>query len=139
MKSRKEEIRQLISGKGLKVTPQRITILEVIYSLNNHPTPENIIRAGRKDHPNIASGTVYKVLDAFEKNNLIKKVTSEKGVIRYDGIIEHHHHLYCPEYDLIEDYFDEELDKIITDYFREKKINGFQIEEMALQIKGKFI
>ena len=37
------EIRNKLSDKGLKVTPQRIAILEAIIKLNNHPTVENII------------------------------------------------------------------------------------------------
>lgn len=138
MKDRKEEIRQVLSGKGLKVTPQRIAILEAIYKLDNHPTAEKIINEVRKSNPNIASGTVYKVLDVFEKNILIKKVHTDEGVVRYDGVIEDHHHLYCPESNLIQDYFDEELDNLLRDYFRKKKINGFKIDEMTLQIKGKF-
>ena len=36
-------IRDLFTEKGLKVTPQRIAILEAIYKLDNHPTVENII------------------------------------------------------------------------------------------------
>ena len=40
---------------------------------------------------------------------------------------------------LIKDYIDEELDKILKDYFQKKKINNFKIEEITLQIKGKFI
>lgn len=139
MQDRKEEIRQSLSGAGLKVTPQRVTILETIYSLKNHPTAENIIREVRKNHSNIASGTVYKVLDALEKNNLIKTVTTNKGVSRYDGVTENHHHLYCTESDLIQDYFDKELDNLLEEYFRRKKIEGFQIEEMILEIKGKYI
>ncbi len=137
-KDRKEEIRQSFSEKGLKVTPQRIVILEAIYRLNNHPTTENIINEVRKSNPNIASGTVYKVLDAFEKHNLITKVLTDEGIVRYDGIIEDHHHLYCPESNSIKDYFDEELDNLLRDYFRKKKINGFKIDEMTLQIKEKF-
>ena len=59
------EIRNKLIEKGLKVTPQRIAILEAIIKLNNHPTAENIIDYIRNNHPNIATATVYKVLDAL--------------------------------------------------------------------------
>jgi Fur family peroxide stress response transcriptional regulator len=139
MEDRKEKIRHALSEKGLKITPQRMGILEAIYSLNHHPTAENIIGSVRKNHPNIASGTVYKVLDTLVNNNIIKRVSTDKGVMRYDGITEHHHHLCCTESDAMEDYFDEELDDLLRDYFSKKKIIGFQIEEFHLQIKGKYI
>jgi len=60
-----KHIREVLSEKGLKITPQRISILEAIYSLQNHPTADNIIEYIRKSHPNIATGTVYKVLETL--------------------------------------------------------------------------
>ena len=81
---------------------------------------------------------MYKVLDTFVQKGLINKITTDKDVIRYDGLLTHHHHLHSSEDVLIKDYIDEELDDILKDYFQKKKINGFNIEEITLQIKGKF-
>lgn len=133
-----EGIRNKFSEKGLKITPQRVVILEAIYKLNNHPTADNIIEYIRELHPNIATGTVYKVLETLVENGLIKKVTTDKDIMRYDGIIENHHHLYCSECDLIEDYKDEELDKLLQNHFKNKNIKGFKIEDIVLQIRGTF-
>lgn len=134
-----EEISQNLIEKGLKVTPQRIAVLEAIRKLNNHPTAENIIEFIRKNHPNIATATVYKVLDVLTLNGLIKKVKTERDIMRYDAIMENHHHLYCSESDRIEDYNDEQLNKILENYFKSKNIPDFKIEDIKLQIIGKFI
>ena len=133
------EIRTKLIEKGLKVTPQRVAILEAIIKLNNHPTAENIIDYIRKDHPNIATATVYKVLDALVENDLLIKVKTDKDIMRYDAIIEKHHHLYCSESDRIEDYIDEELNEMIEKYFERKRIPDFKIEDIKLQIIGKFL
>lgn len=133
------EIRNKIIEKGLKVTPQRIAILEAIIKLNNHPTAENIIDYIRDNHPNIATATVYKVLDALASNKLIKKVKTERDVMRYDAVMESHHHLYCSESDRIEDYKDNELNELLEKYFETKGIPDFQIEDIKLQIIGKFM
>lgn len=132
------EIRNRLSEKGLKVTPQRIAILEAIIRLNNHPTAENIIDYIRSNHPNIATATVYKVLDALVSNELIIKVKTEKDVMRYDAIVESHHHLYYSDSDRIEDFVDTELSEMIYKYFEKKKIPDFKIEDVKLQIIGKF-
>ena len=132
-------IKDKLVEKELKVTPQRISILEAIYTLNNHPTAEMILDYIQEAHPNIASGTVYKVLDVLVDNQLIKRVKTEKDVMRYDGILENHHHLYCSESEQIEDYMDEELDQVLAEYFKNKGIKDFQIEEIKLQINGKFL
>jgi Fur family peroxide stress response transcriptional regulator len=71
-------------------------------------------------------------------SKLIKRVKTDKDVMRYDGIIENHHHLYCADSERIEDYKDQELDQILESYFKQKKIPGFQIDEIRLQINGTF-
>ena len=130
-----KDIRELFAEKGLKITPQRIAILEAIYNLNNHPTVEEITHQIRKNNPNIATGTVYKVLDTLVENDLITKVKTDKDIMRYDGVIKKHHHLYCSECDLIEDYEDEELDELLRNYFKNKNIEGFKMEDIVLQIR----
>lgn len=136
MNTSTEDIRNNFLEKGLKITPQRIVILEAIYKLKNHPTADNIIEYIRKTHPNIATGTVYKVLETLVENGLIKKVKTDKDFMRYDGIVEKHHHLYCSKCDLIEDYQDDELDELLKNHFKNKKINGFKIVDVVLQIRG---
>ncbi len=133
-----EYFREQLKQKGLKVTPQRIAIYEAVVKLKNHPTAENIIDFINKNHPNISVGTVYKVLDSLVENRLLKKVKNEKDVMRYDALIHKHHHLYCSDTDKIEDFDDPELDKIIADYFSKKKIKGFKVKDISLQITGEF-
>lgn len=137
MKASIEEIRNKFLEKGLKITPQRLVILEAIYTLNNHPTADRIIEYIRESHPNIATGTVYKVLDTLVENGLIIKVKTDKDIMRYDAIIEKHHHIYYSDSDRIEDYFDKELNELLQNYFKEKKIPDFKIEDIRLQIIGK--
>lgn len=133
-----EELREKLKQKGLKVTPQRVAIYEAVVNLKNHPTAENIIDYIKRNHPNISVGTVYKVLNLLVENQLLKKVKSDKDVMRYDALMDKHHHLYCTESDKIEDFEDPELDQLIIEYFNRKEIKGFKVEDITLQINGKF-
>jgi Fur family transcriptional regulator, peroxide stress response regulator len=133
-----DEISSHLFAKGLKVTPQRMAILDAIIKLNNHPTAENIVDYIRKNHPNISVATVYKVVEVLVENKLIKKVKTEKDVMRYDAIMESHHHIYCSETDRIEDYFDDDLNRLLENYFRKKQIPDFEVEDIKLQIIGKY-
>lgn len=139
MTVRISQIKDKLVEKGLKVTPQRIAILEAIYTLRNHPTAEMIMDYIKDTHPGIASATVYKVLDALVENRLIKRVKTEKDRMRYDGIVENHHHIYCSESEEIQDYMNEDLDQLLTAFFQKNEINDFKIEEIKLQINGKFL
>ncbi len=133
------EIRDQLTKKGLRVTPQRIAIYEAILKLNNHPTADDIAAFIKPDHPNIATGTVYKVLESLVENGLIIKVKTERDVMRYDAILENHHHLYCAESDRIADYYNDEINKLLSEYFRKNGIPDFEIGDIKLQIIGKFL
>ena len=128
-----------LSQAGLKITPQRIAVLEAVVELRNHPTAEKVIDFIKTNHPNIATGTVYKTLETFVEKGLIKKVKTDRDIMRYDAMIEPHHHLYCSTSDRIEDFMDPELQKMIEEYFYRHQIPNFKIEDIKLQIIGEFI
>ncbi|MBU2491651.1 MAG: transcriptional repressor [Bacteroidetes bacterium] len=127
-----------LKNSNLKVTPQRMAVLEALNNLKNHPTTENIKEYVVKNHPNIAVGTIYKTLETFVEKGLVKKVKTEKDVMRYDAIIENHHHLYCEDSERIEDFFDDELNNMLEIYFKKKKIPNFKVKDIKLQIIGTF-
>ena len=134
-----EKYKDRLTDMGLKVTPQRIAVLEAMNELKSHPSTDAIIDYIRRNHPSIATGTVYKTLELFVDKGILKRVKTEKDVMRYDSVTEKHHHLYCFESNRIEDYYDDELNRLITDYFRQKKIPNFTVQDVKLQISGKFL
>jgi len=132
------EIIKILTDNRLKVTPQRTAVLEVIYTLNNHPSADYIIDFLRLSFPHITLSTVYKILDVFVGKGILRRVKPDDGVMRYDYVKEKHHHLYCAETERIEDYYDNELDKFIENYMKKKIIPNFKIRDIRLQIIGNF-
>jgi Fur family transcriptional regulator, peroxide stress response regulator len=132
------KITKILVEKGLKVTPQRIAVMEALSHKKDHPTAECIIDFVRKNHPNIAVGTVYKTLETFVEKKIINKVKTDRDIMRYDIETHKHHHLYCDECEHIENYYDDELDELLRDYFNKKKIPDFNIREINLQIVGSY-
>jgi Fur family peroxide stress response transcriptional regulator len=134
-----KEVIKILVENNLKVTPQRIAVLEVIMGLENHPSADNIIDYIRLNFPHVPIGTVYKILDAFVEKGIIHRIKTENGILRYDAVKEPHHHLYCTDSEHVEDFFDEYLTNYINKYFKKKKIPNFKIEEIKLQIVGKYL
>jgi len=134
----KNRIIAALNSCGLKVTPQRIAVFDAVINLNNHPNAENVIAYIKTNHPNIATGTVYKTLETLVKCGIINKVKTDIDVMRYDAVVLKHHHLYCSESDRIEDFYDNELNDLLDKYLKKKKIQNFTIEDIKLQIVGKF-
>ena len=123
---------------GLKVTPQRMAVLEALHVIDKHPTSEDISNYVRRHHPGLALGTVYNILEFFVNKGLVSRVKTDKGAMLYDVVSEKHHHLYCRESDRIEDYYNKELDRMLEDFFRQKGIKGFEIDDIKLQLVGRF-
>ena len=124
-----EKIQDILKKQGLKITPQRYAVLDALLSLGNHPSTDNIMELIKKKHPNIAVGTVYRILEIFVESGIVKRVKTEKDIMRYDAVFEKHHHLYCTKSDRIEDYYDEELNALLEEYFKKKQIENFKIND----------
>jgi len=133
-----KKVISILSENKIKITPQRIAVLDVIFSINSHPDADQIIKALRTGFPHLAAGTVYKILDLFVEKGIIKKVKTDGGTFRYDHITMNHHHLYCAESDRIEDYYDEELDRLISEYFEKHRLPNFTINDIKLNLIGNF-
>lgn len=131
--------REYLTSHGLKITPQRIAVFEAVTTLRNHPCVENIVEFVRQHHPNVSVGTVYNILETFVDNGLISKVKTDGDIMRYDTVRDKHHHLYSADSCRIEDYYDPGLDQILEDYFNKNEIPGFYIEDIKIQLMGKFI
>ena len=127
-----------LKNSNLKVTPQRIAVLEALNNLGDHPTADKIKEYVVKNHPNIAVGTIYKILETFVEKGLVKKVKTAEDVMRYDAILDKHHHLYCEDTNRIEDFFDDKLNNMLEDYFKKKRIPNFKVKDIKLQIIGSF-
>jgi Fur family peroxide stress response transcriptional regulator len=128
----------ILTDKGLRVTPQRVAILDILLNLDNHPTIEYITEFLRISFPRISDSTIYNILDTFVKNGIITRVRTENGIIRFDPVTDKHHHLYSSDSEQIEDFFDTELDKLLNEYFRKKQFPNFKIEDIRVHIKGLF-
>ncbi len=132
-----KEILNILKDSNLKVTPQRIVVLQAVLQLD-HPTVDQILKRVGQKNPSISQGTVYKTLQTLVDKGIIERVKTDTGKMRYDTVQGNHHHLYSIDSERIADYSDNELDDLLKKYFERKKIPGFEILNIRLQITGKF-
>ena len=128
--------RDRLNSAKLKATHQRMTILAAMDECKHHPKPEEIYSRIRPDNPTISLATVYNTLDSFARAGLINRVPSIGGNIRYDSNLGAHGHIYCYNTDEIIDYYDEELNGLIIDFFKKKKVGNLKIKNITLNING---
>jgi Fur family peroxide stress response transcriptional regulator len=132
-----KRVQDRLREHGLKVTPQRKVILEVISQMKNHPTADMILQEIGRVEPDISTATVYKTLDLFAEKGLILRIKTDRDVMRYDPFINRHHHLYLDGTDDIVDFEDDELNRLLEEYFNRKQIPGMVIEDYRVEIKAR--
>jgi len=131
-------VKEKLKEAGMKITPQRIAVLQALVDNHHHPSAEELIKIIRQIHPNISVGTVYQILNTLVSKKVIGKIETDDNVVRYDAIIEKHYHLYLDNKQKILDYFDDELTEIIMNYLnRNDKLKNMNIEDVNIQIIGR--
>ena len=90
-----EKYKQILVDRGIKPTYQRIKILEYLDRNHSHPTVDMIYAALYKKVPTLSKTTVYNTLDIFREYDLVDILTITESEIRYEYILQPHHHFYC--------------------------------------------
>jgi Fe2+ or Zn2+ uptake regulation protein len=99
----------LLHRHGLKVTPQRQCIVEVLHANPSHPTAEAIYGVAKLRMPTISLKTVYETLHTLTALGYIREIDLGARPTRFDVDVHHHHHLVCSSCGRIENV---ELDEL---------------------------
>jgi Fe2+ or Zn2+ uptake regulation protein len=97
-----EEVSEVLRHWGMRVTPQRIAVLEAVRSSHAHLSAEEVYEEVRRRIPNISLGTVYKALGELRDVGQVR-VLQVSGKLRFDGGMGPHSHLVCQRCHRIED------------------------------------
>lgn len=99
MSRRSERLRVMLKGlrdSGLRLTPQRVAVCEILAASRSHPTAYEIYRRLRRRFPTISLATVYKTLDVLVRLGLVSALgDAGDGMVHYDGDTEPHINLVC--------------------------------------------
>ncbi len=82
---------------GLKLTPQRLAILEFLDGNTDHPSADSIFQEVKKKYPMMSFATVYNTIEALKKKGDLLELTIDPERRRYDPQTKPHHHLICVE------------------------------------------
>lgn len=136
----REYFAQLLREKGLKVTNQRIEVLEALSKGEDaHLTAEEIYDDVRVRCPDIGLATVYRTIQLFLKLQLVDRITMNEGRARYGmGAMDektkhHHHHLICLSCGKVMSFSGDLLDTL-EEYVYETK--GFQVMDHEVKFYG---
>ena len=123
----KEKFKEMLKEKGLKVTNQRLLVLEVLADQRDrHMTAEDIYELVKEDYPEM---------------QLVDRINLDDGCIRYeigefcDGENKHHHHhLICRTCGKVLPFKDDLLDELEAHI---EEAMGFHVLDHELKFYGQ--
>ena len=92
-----------LGATGLRLTPQRQQVYDVLLQKRDHPTAEEVFMRAKKAMPEISHATVYNCLDALVKSGLARQVNVERGATRFCPNMAEHGHFHCSACGMIYD------------------------------------
>jgi Fe2+ or Zn2+ uptake regulation protein len=129
----RELIVRALRGKGLKVTPQRLAIGDVLIEREGeHPGASLIWREAKKKVKNLSLSTVYATLNELAKHGVIKQLQFDRMENRYECNPDKHVNLICDRCKGIIDY---EIPVALEPEDIAKK-TGFAMTDMRLECYG---
>ncbi|ADC89768.1 ferric uptake regulator, Fur family [Thermocrinis albus DSM 14484] len=130
VQERLDEFVKACKSIGLKITPQRLAVYEVLLRRTDHPTVEEVYEEVRKLYPFVSLATVYRTVETLEELGFISKVPYWGGSARYDANTSHHHHLICTVCGAIAD-----VDLNIN-WEPPAYMKGYQVHRFSINIYG---
>jgi Fe2+ or Zn2+ uptake regulation protein len=86
----------MFNQKGLKITPQRRLIFELLTEDESHPTAEELYQRVISQMPDVSQTTVYNTLhELVELGELSCVENLSQAGARFDTNTRPHHHLFC--------------------------------------------
>ena len=105
MKDRQATILNQLKTHGLKRTPQRLAIVDVLVEHTPlHPSADFVYHEAKKKVRGLSLSTVYYTLNELSRHGIIRTLEFDKMENRYEGNLENHANLICTECGRIEDY-----------------------------------
>jgi Fur family ferric uptake transcriptional regulator len=112
-----ERLEAFLRTRGLRLTRQRMAILDAIYATHKHLTADQLYellaRGERTARLKISRATVYRTLALFCEGGFVQRldVGRESGTL-YEHTLghEHHDHMICLECGRIYEFSDEQLE-----------------------------
>ena len=91
-----ERVGEVLRGRGLRLTPQRQTVIDVLAASNGHITGSELVERCRALDAGTTPSTVYRTLDALEGLGLVRHGHGADGREEFHVLpASRHGHLHC--------------------------------------------
>lgn len=130
MKIKFEDLLKELKIKNIRLSHQRLKVLEYLVLNQCHPTVEQIYNGLHEEVPTLSKTTVYNTLNSLTEAGLVRVINIEDNETRYDINIDNHGHFKCECCKAIYDF------NIDIDSFESNELRDFTINDKNVYFKG---
>lgn len=130
MKPKFEDLLNELKNKKVRLSHQRVKVLEFLALNQCHPTVEQIFNNLHREIPTLSKTTVYNTLNSLINIDIVKVLNIEDNELRYDIKTNNHGHFKC---ECCKEIFDFYID---IDSFEFNDLKDFKINDKNIYFKG---
>ncbi|MFB0516884.1 MAG: Fur family transcriptional regulator [Candidatus Neomarinimicrobiota bacterium] len=105
--------RKALKQESLRLTSQRLAILEDVLDNDQHRECDDIFLSLREKEIPVSRATIYRTLDILEKVGFVRKMDVGDGRFRYENKLSrpHHDHIICLQCGKIVEFVDHQIEQ----------------------------
>ena len=118
----------------MKQTKQMELVLQGVRAIACHPSADELYARLKADHPQLSLATVYRHLNRFAEQGMIRRLTIPGGGDRFDGDLSPHYHFLCEDCGRVFDIPSEAIPSLEGEV---GGLSGMQVTGYQLMIYGR--
>jgi Fur family ferric uptake transcriptional regulator len=126
-----QELMDRVRQHGLRMTRQRVLVLQALCELGGHASAEEIYERATLHQHNLDLSTVYRTLERLRDLRVLSQTDLGRGCAEFEPVTDQHHHLVCRScgrvFDLDHDYLSAAAKSIRRDFGFEPIFDHFAI------------
>jgi Fur family ferric uptake transcriptional regulator len=129
-----DEVRERLHERGLRWTPQRRLLVDVLAQTDGHITAAELVERCRAEDPEVTPSTIYRTLDVLEDVGLIRHAHGLDGREEFHvRPVREHGHMHCTVCHRAWEIGADEVAGLVGDFERTR---GFRVDLGHLSIIG---
>lgn len=132
-----EEFKAILKKNSLKATPQRIAVHEAMMSLGHASADMVTEKITSNGTTKVTVASVYNILSQLAMLGVYEYRMSANNKMYFDVNTFKHMHLYDHANHTFKDIVDDELMGIIESHLGRKRVRGYKIEGIDIQLIGR--
>ncbi len=129
---RREAMEDALRTAGIRLTRQRIALLQVLEEADDHPDANELHRRAQQLDASVSLATVYRTLSVLEDNGIVQRHAFQGAPARFETAdAPHHDHIIDLDSDEVVEFTSPEIERLQKEIAR---AHGYEVVSHRLEL-----